>query len=262
MSELGLDGRVALVTGASRGIGRAVALELARRGATVVATSRTIETAEALAEELAQVNDLGWTPICDVRHYAEVEAAVAGTLERFGRLDVLVNNAGVIEPIALLDTVDPDVWAECISVNLVGALHGCRAALPPMLARGHGVIINISSGAASSPREGWSAYCASKAGLAMLTQSITLEFGGRGILAYGLRPGVVDTDMHVTIRASGINAISRLRREDLADPRDPARAVAYLCHPAATDLAGQEIEVRDPAFRGRAGLDDQGEREP
>lgn len=256
MSELGLDGRVALVTGASRGIGRAIALELARRGATVVAMSRTVESAEALAEDLAQVNDLGWTPIGDVRNYAEVEAAAAGTIERFGRLDVLVNNAGVIEPIAFLDTVDPGVWAECIMVNLVGALHGCRAALPLMLGRGGGVIINISSGAASSPREGWSAYCASKAGLAMLTQSLTLEFGGRGIMAYGLRPGVVDTDMHTTIRGSGINAISRLRREDLADPGDPARAVAYLCRPEAADLAGQELDLRNHAvLRRRTGID-------
>lgn len=256
MSELALDGRVVIVTGASRGIGRATALELARRGATVVATVRTTEAAEELTSELARVNDLGWTPICDVRSFGEVRAVVEGSLERFGRLDILVNNAGIIEPIAFLDAVDPEVWATAITVNLVGAFHGCRAALPVMLQRGGGVIINISSGAASTPREGWSAYCAAKAGLAMLTQSIRLEFGERGIRAYSLRPGVVDTDMQASIRASGINPISRLRREDLADPRIPARAVAYLCHPVAADLAGQEIDIRDPAFRRRAGLEE------
>ncbi len=256
MSELALDGRVVIITGASRGIGRATALELARRGATVVATVRTTEAAEELGEELARVNDLGWAPICDVRSYSQVRAVVEGSLERFGRLDILVNNAGIIEPIGFLDAVDPEAWATAITVNLVGAFHGCRAALPVMVHRGGGVIINISSGAASTPREGWSAYCAAKAGMAMLTRSIRLEFGERGIRAYGLRPGVVDTDMQATIRASGINAISRLRREDLADPRIPARAVAYLCHPTATDLAGQEIDIRDPAFRSRAGLDE------
>jgi NAD(P)-dependent dehydrogenase (short-subunit alcohol dehydrogenase family) len=241
MSELALDGRVVIITGASRGIGRATALELARRGATVVATVRTTEA----AEELAQVNDLGWGPICNVRSYSRVRAVVEGSLEWFGRLDILVNNAGIIEPIGFLDTVDPEAWAAAITVNLVGAFHGCRAALPVMVHRGGGVTINISSGTASTPREGWSAYCTAKAGMAMLTLSIRLEFGERGIRAYGLRPGVVDTDMQDSIQTSGINAISRLRRENLAEPRIPARAVAYLCYPAAADLAGQEGN-RDP----------------
>jgi 3-oxoacyl-[acyl-carrier protein] reductase len=142
-----------------------------------------------------------------------------------------------------------------VTVNLVGAMHGCRAALPGMLAAGGGTIVNISSGAAERPLEGWSAYCAAKAGLAMLTRSLGLECGGRGVNAYGLRPGVVDTAMQVTIRASGVNEVSRIPRESLGGTGDPARAVAYLCTPAAADLAGGEVDIYDAAFRARAGLE-------
>ena len=114
--------------------------------------------------------------------------------------------------------------------------------------------MNVSSGAASRPLEGWSAYCAGKAGLAMLTRSLHLELGERGVRAYGLRPGVVDTDMQGVIRASGVNEVSRLRREELASVEGPARAIAYLCEPAAADLAGAEVDIRDGTFRGRAGV--------
>jgi NAD(P)-dependent dehydrogenase (short-subunit alcohol dehydrogenase family) len=245
---------VALVTGAARGIGRAAALELARRGATVLAGVRRPGSEGDLADELRSLAPDSAVIACDVTSYAAVEAAVAAAAER-GGLQILVNNAGVIEPIATLDAVDPARWAESIGVNLVGALNCCHAALPQLLARG-GAIVNVSSGAASRPLEGWSAYCAGKAGLAMLTRSLQLELGARGLRAFGLRPGIVDTEMQVTIRASGMNEVSRLPREALAGTDGPARAIAYLCSPAAADLAGEEIDIRDAAFRTRAGLEE------
>ncbi|MEN9936557.1 MAG: hypothetical protein RLZZ387_3136 [Chloroflexota bacterium] len=254
MAPYDLSGKVALVTGAARGIGAAVALELLRAGAAVVAGVRLLSTADELEASLRGVGGQYLVQPCDVTRYAEVEAAVEGSVERFGRLDILVNNAGVIGPIARLEEADPAAWAENITVNLVGAMHGCRAALPHMLAQGGGVIINISSGAAHRPLEGWSAYCAGKAGMAMLTRSLALEAGPRGVRAYGLKPGVVDTGMQGEIRASGVNEVSRLRREDLADPRGPALAAAWLCTDAAADLAGQELDVRDPDLRRRARL--------
>src|SRR5690606_15700892 len=117
-----------------------------------------------------------------------------------------------------------------------------------------GTIVNLSSGAAHRPMEGWSAYCAGKAGLAMVTQSLALEYGARGIRAFGFAPGVVDTDMQGEIRASGINPVSKLPRENLARGDDPARAIAYLCSAAAADLAGGELDMRDASCRARAGL--------
>jgi NAD(P)-dependent dehydrogenase (short-subunit alcohol dehydrogenase family) len=247
-----LDGRIALVTGAARGIGRAIVLELARRGAQVVAGVRRPEDAAELAAALGA----GHLALpCDVRSYDQVAAAVAAARAQFGRLDLLVNNAGVIAPERMLAEVDPAQWAENITVNLVGAMQACRAALPDLLAVG-GTIINISSGAASRPLEGWSAYCASKAGLAMLTQSLHLEYGPAGLRAYGLRPGVVDTEMQVAIRAAGVNAISKIPREELADPAGPARVVAWLCAAAPADLAGQEVDIRDERVRQQAGLEE------
>jgi 3-oxoacyl-[acyl-carrier protein] reductase len=254
MKARSLDGKVALITGAARGIGRAAALELARRGAAVVAGVRRLETAGDLEAELQALSPASSAVACDVSSYESVVGAVEAAAALHGGLDILVNNAGVIEPIGRLDEVDPAQWAASIAVNLVGALYAARAALPHLLARGGGAIVNVSSGAASRPLEGWSAYCAGKAGLAMLTRSLHLELSERGVRVYGLRPGVVDTNMHVIIRASGLNDVSRLRREELASVDGPARAIAYLCEPAAADLAGGEVDIRDEAFRRRAGV--------
>ena len=112
----------------------------------------------------------------------------------------------------------------------------------------------LSSGAAHRPLEGWSAYCAAKAGLAMLTEALALETAGAGIRVFGLAPGVIDTDMQVSIRASGVNRISRIPRADLASVEHPAAAIRYLCTAAANDLAGSEVSLGDPEFRRRIGL--------
>lgn len=185
--------------------------------------------------------------------------AVRGTRpllpQAFVAVDVLVNNAGVIGPIGMLEGCDPNSWAHNLLVNLVGVFNCCRAALPYFQRAGEGVIVNLSSGAAHRPLEGWSVYCASKAGVAMLTRSIALEAGGAGVRAYGLQPGVVDTDMQGEIRASGTNEVSRIARERLANPSEPARVVAWLCTEGAADLAGNELSINDPELRRRVGLD-------
>ncbi len=250
-----LQGQVALVTGGNRGIGRAITFELARRGLSVVVGVRNQEACDELTVALGAIGAQCWVTRCDVTNYTEVADAVSGAIERFGRLDALINNAGVIEPIGYLHEIDPADWAANINVNLLGVMHGCRAALPFFLEHASGVIVNISSGAAQRPLEGWSAYCAAKAGMAMLTRSLALEVGARGVHVYGLRPGVVDTEMQEIIRASGMNEVSRLQREDLVDPRVPAQVVAWLCIESAADLAGQELDVRDATLRQRVGLE-------
>jgi NAD(P)-dependent dehydrogenase (short-subunit alcohol dehydrogenase family) len=173
---------------------------------------------------------------------------------QFGSVDILVNNAGVIEPIGATADSDPAAWRRNIEINLVGAYHTVRAVLPAMLRRGGGTIVNLSSGAAHRPLEGWGAYCAAKAGLAMLTEAIALEAAASGIRVFGLSPGVIDTDMQVAIRASGINRVSRIPRTDLAPAEHPAAAILYLCSPSADDLAGREVSLGDPEFRRRVGL--------
>jgi NAD(P)-dependent dehydrogenase (short-subunit alcohol dehydrogenase family) len=192
---------------------------------------------------------------CDVSDYAEVAGLVAETNGRFGRIDALINNAGVIEPIASIADSDPAVWARNIQINLNGAYFAIRAVLPGMIAAGGGTIVNVSSGAAIRPLEGWSAYCAGKAGLHMLTRAIALETAGQGIRVFGFQPGTTDTDMQVLIRASGINVISKIPRENLTPVAHPAAAIVYLCTEAAGDLHGQEFSLRDEAFRSRLTLD-------
>jgi NAD(P)-dependent dehydrogenase (short-subunit alcohol dehydrogenase family) len=250
-----LAGKVALVTGGSRGIGEAIARHLAEAGAGVAVTSRHEDACGSVAAAIER--DTGARALaigCDVSDAGQVAGLLGRVKEAFGRLDVLVNNAGVIDPIGPLAEADPAAWRRNIEINLVGPFLVAQAALP-LLRETRGLIVNISSGAAHRPLEGWSAYCAGKAGLAMLTRSLALELEGSFIRTVGFRPGVVDTEMQVAIRASGINPVSRLKREELTPPHEPARVVAWLAAGGADGLDGQEIDLRDPEVRRQAGLD-------
>jgi len=249
-----LHNKVVLVTGASRGIGEAAAIALAKAGATVMLAARDSAKTEAVAARISAAGGRAAAAACDVSDYAAVAALVDTTLTRFDRLDALINNAGVIEPISTIAEADPDAWARSVQINLTGAFFCMHACLEPMRKAGSGTIVNISSGAAHRPLEGWSAYCSGKAGLAMLTRSVALEHAAEGIRVFGLAPGTIDTDMQVRIRASGVNQISRIPRADLAPVSHPAQAIVYLCSAAADDLAGHELSLRDEDLRRRVGL--------
>ncbi|NAZ38301.1 SDR family oxidoreductase [Rubellimicrobium sp. CFH 75288] len=241
-----LSGRRAFVTGGNRGIGLAAVRALAEAGAAV---TFTVRSPAAAAEAQDALGGARAEPVlCDV---TDAEALARALAPGF---DILVNNAGIIGPIAPLADADPDAWAQNIAINLVGAFRAIRLALPAMLARGGGTVVNLSSGAAHRPMEGWSAYCSGKAGLAMLTRCVAEEYAARGIRAFGFAPGVVDTDMQGAIRASGINPVSRLPRDTLRPPEEPGRAIAFLCTPAADPWAGGEVDIRTPAFREAVGL--------
>jgi NAD(P)-dependent dehydrogenase (short-subunit alcohol dehydrogenase family) len=200
-----MQGKVVAITGASRGIGAAAARVFAAAGAKVALLARSEREIDALA---AEIGPAALALRCDVADWASVQQAVATVVQRFGRLDVLVNNAGTIDPIARLDDVDPAAWSWAVDVNLKGVFHGLRAAIPVMRAQGAGTIITVSSGAARAALEGWSSYCAGKAGALMLTQAAHLEEGPHGIRILGLAPGTVATEMQVKIKASGINRAS------------------------------------------------------
>ena len=144
--------------------------------------------------------------------------------------------------------------AGATDINLKGVFHGMRAVLPGMRAQGSGIIINLGSGAAHNPLEGWSQYCGAKAGTAMLTRCAHLENRGRGIRVYSLSPGTVATDMQRTIRASGINPVSQMDFASHAPVEDPARALVWLLTEDAASFAGQEVSLRDPDTRARIGL--------
>ena len=250
-----LAGKVIIVTGASRGIGEAAALALGKAGATLMLTARDGKLAGDVAQAVVAAGGRATARSCDVSDYAATAALVAETISQFGRVDALVNNAGVIEPIARIEDSDPAAWARNIEINLIGAYNAVRAVLPGMIGQGGGTIVNVSSGAAIRPLEGWSAYCTGKAGMHMMTRAIHLELAEKGIRVFGFQPGTTDTDMQVLIRASGINQISRIPRGNLTPVAHPAAAIVYLCTPAADDLNGQEFSLRDDAFRARLNLE-------
>ncbi|MEM6743942.1 MAG: SDR family oxidoreductase, partial [Pseudomonadota bacterium] len=234
--------------------GAATARELARRGASVLLTARSRGDIDAVAAEIADLGGKAEAMVCDVADFGQVQAAATHALAAFGRLDVLVNNAGAIEPIAALAEADVAAWGASIDVNLKGVFHGLRAALPVMIGAGSGVVVNVSSGAATGPMEGWSAYCAGKAGALMLTRAAHKEAGPAGVRVIGLSPGTVATQMQRTIKASGVNPVSALAWEDHISPEDAAAAVAWLCTPDAAEFDGTDVSLRAPEIRARAGL--------
>jgi NAD(P)-dependent dehydrogenase (short-subunit alcohol dehydrogenase family) len=244
------SGKTVLITGASRGIGEASARLFAEAGANVALVARgdaIIKIAQDIGEQAIAIS-------CDVSDYASVENAVAETITKFGGLDILINNAGVVEPIAHMMDSDPAEWAKVIDINLNGVYYGMRAAVPHMVKNGGGTVLTISSGAAHNPIEGWSHYCSSKAGVAMLTRMLDTEYRAAGIRAMGLSPGTVATQMQREIKASGINPISKLEWSDHVPPEWPARTLMWMAGAAGDGLLGSEVSLRDEQVRKEVGL--------
>lgn len=249
-----LEGKVAIVTGASRGIGAATATAFARAGARVVLAARSDRDIERIADEIRSDGGQAIAARCDVSAYRDVENVVDQALAAFGSINFLVNNAGVIDPIARLAESDPDAWSRVADINYKGVYHGLRAAIPVMLQQGSGVIVNISSGAATSPLEGWSHYCSTKAAVLMLTKCADKEYREHGIRFVGLSPGTVATDMQVAVKASGINPVSQLDPSVHIPAEWVAKAVLWLCGDAAKDLSGVDFSLKDDEAKRRVGL--------
>lgn len=246
-----LNGKTALITGASRGIGESTARIFAHAGANVALVARSGADIERIAGE---IGNKAIALTCDVADYDSVLSAVNATVEKFGGLDILVNNAGVVEPISHLDTSDPAGWGKVIDINVKGVYHGLRAAMPVMEKAGGGSILTISSGAAHGPVEAWSHYCASKAAVNMLTRCVDKEAREKGIRAIGLSPGTVATEMQREIKASGINPVSKLDWSDHIPPDWVARCLLWMTSPDADGWLGDEISLRDEDIRRKVGL--------
>ena len=247
-----MQDRIVAITGASRGIGAAAARAFAAKGAKVALIARSEAEIAALADEIGR--DRAMALPCDVADAGQVTTALGRVATEFGGLDVLVNNAGVIDPIARITEADPADWGRAIDINLKGVFHGMHAAIPLMRARGGGTIITVSSGAAHRPLEGWSAYCAAKAGAAMLTRAAHLEEAANGLRIMGLSPGTVATEMQVKIRASGINPVSQIDWETHIPPEWPAAALVWMCGPGGDTWLGEEVSLRDEAVLAALGL--------
>ncbi|MEL7181837.1 MAG: SDR family oxidoreductase [Pseudomonadota bacterium] len=251
MKNINLVGKTVLITGASRGIGAAAAYAFAFAGANVALLARSTDE---IAEIAGKIGEQALAIPCDVSRYAEVASAVEATAQAFGGLDILINNAGVVDPIGHLQDTDPEAWSRTIDINVKGVMHGLHATMPGMIAQGHGTIINISSGAAHDPVEGWTAYCSSKAAVYMLTRAADKESRDKGLRIMGLSPGTVATQMQREIKASGINPVSQLDWSDHIPPEWPAQALVWMCTPEADDYLGDDVSLRKEDIRKKVGL--------
>ena len=219
-----LTGRTVLVTGAGTGIGAELVRLLHEKGASVYAGVYPMDSAEPLPDAVPQLK-------LDVTSQADVDSAIARVMADTGRLDVLVNNAGVINPIGPLAEIATDDLAPAFAVNVMG-VHRMSIAALPLLRASKGTILNAGTGAATTAMEGWTAYCSTKAGMQMLTRMMALELGREGLRIYFLGIPPTNTAMQDKIRASGLNPISQIPQEKLVPTQVPASVMAYLCGPA------------------------------
>ncbi|MDQ2714809.1 MAG: SDR family oxidoreductase [Chloroflexota bacterium] len=253
-----LQGKVALVTGGGRGIGRAIALELAQRGCDVAVLARTHGEIEQVAAEIQATGRRSFAISSDLSDGNAIARAFANITKALGPIDILVNNAGVAEPIGSIQMVDADTWAEAVEINLIGMFRWMHSCIPTMLERGWGRIINISTGAATGTgMENGSAYSTSKAGVEMLTLNIAAELQGKGVTVNAVRPGTVDTAMQTHIRSLPVEQVGQptharfqgfYEQGKLLEPSQPAHLVANLLQGESTgeivsiyDQRGQEL---------------------
>jgi NAD(P)-dependent dehydrogenase (short-subunit alcohol dehydrogenase family) len=262
--EARLNGKVAVVSGGGRGIGRAAAALLARAGAAVVVAARTVQQVEETAEAIRQDGGRALAVPADVSDWSAVQRLAEETKRAFGPADIVVANAGIITPVGDTWEVEPEDWARNLNVNLTGAFYIARAFLPAMVERQSGILIFVSSGAATHPVSGWSAYCAAKAGLDHLARNLAAEVDQRGlsIRVHALYPGIADTAMQERIRGMSEDQFSQTARFRayhadgwLRPPEEPGTLILWLATPMAADLHGQVVSMDDATIRNRIAAD-------
>jgi 3-oxoacyl-[acyl-carrier protein] reductase len=243
MAEHPLQGQVALVTGASRGIGQAIALELGRLGATVVGTATSESGAEAISRRLAEAGVGGAGLKLDVRSVADAEAVVEKTERRFGAPTILVNNAGITRDNLLLRMKDEE-WNEILETNLSSVFRLCRLVLRPMMKARFGRIINISSVVGATGNAGQTNYAAAKAGMVGFSKSLAREVASRHITVNCVAPGFIETDMTRGLpEAQRATLLQHVPLGRLGRPEDVAAAVAFLAGPGGAYITGCTLHV-------------------
>lgn len=238
-----MEGKIALVTGASRGIGQAILHELARRGAHVIGTATSESGAAAIGEALAAAGLKGAGAVLNVTDPAQVDDAIEGILGRHGRIDILVNNAGITRDNLLMRMKDEE-WGSIIETNLTSVFRLSRAVLRPMMKARYGRIIGIASVVGVSGNAGQTNYAAAKAGMIGFSKSLAQEVGSRGITVNCVAPGFIDTDMTRALPdAARQKLLERIPAGKLGTPEDIAHAVAYLASEGAAYVTGATLHV-------------------
>ena len=264
--EIDLSGRVALVTGGSRGLGRVDALTLGRAGADVVIADILVESDDSAAQEYgplaqaaasgglvkteataAEIEGMGRRSLalkCDVTDAAQVDGVVAQAVEELGSVDILVNNAGTLDHLGQVENQSPDLWERDLRVNLTGAFNCSRAVWPHMKERGWGRIVNMASVAGTLGGFGQASYSTTKAGLLGLTKSLALEGARHGITVNAIVPGVIGTEaFHFGNSEMNERMIKRTALRRPGEPQDVANAITFLCSDLAAYVTGVELNV-------------------
>jgi 3-oxoacyl-[acyl-carrier protein] reductase len=265
--EIDLSGRVALVTGGSRGLGREDALTLGRAGADVVIADIQVESdagedaerygplaqvarsqglvyAEATAKEISAMGRRAAAVKCDVTERGQVEAAVSRAVQEFGAVDILVNNAGTLDHVGQLPDQTPELWDRDLQVNLTGAFNCAQAVWPHMKERGWGRIVNMASVAGTLGGFGQASYSTTKAGLLGLTRTLALEGARHGITCNAIVPGIIGTEaFHFGNPELNERMVRRTAMRRAGEPQDVANAIAFLCSDLASYITGVGLNV-------------------
>jgi NAD(P)-dependent dehydrogenase (short-subunit alcohol dehydrogenase family) len=256
-----LENRSIIVTGAGRGLGRAISLNMAREGARLTLLSRTLKELEQVADQIKSEGGICQTVETDVSDPGAVREAVKVCLDRFKTIDVLVNNAGVIGPVRFLEDADVGTWNRTLGINLGGAFYFAKEVVPVMVEKGKGKIINISSGLGQMAFPRFCGYSVSKAGIIQLTRSLAEELKGFHIQVNAIDPGVMDTPMQKQIRDLGPSVLGASVYDDfmaykeqghLKDPGEVALLAIFLASAESNHLSGNHGTLGDYADLGYA----------
>jgi NAD(P)-dependent dehydrogenase (short-subunit alcohol dehydrogenase family) len=241
-----------VITGASRGLGEAVARAAAQMGANVVLSARSVDRLEKVAAQIRQEGGVALVAPADIGRLEDCQYLIQQAIMRFGRLDALVNNAGILEPVRTIADTRPAEWLQNLTVNVLGPMMVTQAALP-YLRMQQGRVIHVSSGAAERGVAGWAAYCVSKGGLNQFNRVLAIE--EPQITTMAVRPGVVDSEMQAVVRREGAGVMAESeharfiayhKQSELLDPEVPGRAIAVLALHAPREWSGAFVNWNDP----------------